>query len=119
MPGSSQAVKRVGVQAHEVLALRSVEPGQTGLGRNVAEVPRKGDSVVAYGEIETRDFTTKEGEKRSVDQVRIETIGKDLRWHTGAGDLAAAPSTTTSDGWGGQPAADPWGATAGQQDATE
>lgn len=80
--------------------------GQQVLAENVAEVLRKGDSVIVYGEVETREYTTKEGEKRSVDQVRVDTIGKDLRWHNGNSAKAPEPASN-SQGWGQQPTADP------------
>lgn len=77
--------------------------GRQELADNIAGVLRKGDSVIAYGEIETREWS-KDGEKRTADQLRIETIGKDLRWHTGASE----PHRPTTDAWGnadhGEPA---------------
>lgn len=77
--------------------------GRQALADNASEVLRKGDSVLVYGELETREYT-KDGEKRSADQVRVESIGKDLRWHTGASE----PHRPTTDAWGnadhGEPA---------------
>lgn len=55
--------------------------GKLTLAENVAEGLKKGDNVIAYGEIETRNFETKEGEKRTVVELRIEAIGKNLRFH--------------------------------------
>ena len=67
------------------------------LGENVVDALKKGDSVIVRGEIESREYTTKEGDNRSVIEVRVETIGKDLRWHQpAAGNLAASEG-----GWGG------------------
>jgi single-strand DNA-binding protein len=65
------------------------------LGENVAEGLKKGDSVIVYGELETQEYE-KDGEKRSADVVKVETIGKDLRWHS-------APAATSA------PAAEEWG----------
>lgn len=55
--------------------------GKLILAENVAEGLKKGDNVIAYGEIETRNFETKEGEKRTVVELRIESIGKNLKFH--------------------------------------
>lgn len=55
--------------------------GKLTLAENVAEGLKKGDAVVVYGEIETRSYETKEGEKRTVDEIRVEHIGKDLVFH--------------------------------------
>lgn len=88
--------------------------GKALLAENVANVLKKGDTVVVYGELETREYVTKENEKRSADELRVEGIGKDLRWHQAyANDVPAANNSGSSQGWGGnQPAAqsDPWGA---------
>lgn len=65
------------------------------LAENVCDALKKGDSVIVRGEIETREYETKEGEKRSVTEIRIETIGKDLRWH----QPAANNATAADDGW--------------------
>jgi single-strand DNA-binding protein len=66
------------------------------LGENVVDALKKGDSVIVRGEIESREYTTKEGENRSVMEVRIETIGKDLRWH----QPAAGNPSAADDAWG-------------------
>lgn len=87
------------------------------LGENVVDALKKGDSVIVRGEIESREYTTKEGENRSVIEVRIETIGKDLRWHQPAAGNPPAQhdggfrAQGGNGGFGGnQPAAqeDPW-----------
>lgn len=78
------------------------------LGENVADALKKGDSVIVRGEIETREWEDKEGGKRSVIELRVDTIGKDLRWHQpaagGAQGYAAqpagfGPSTAQQDPW--------------------
>lgn len=87
--------------------------GKALLADNVANVLKKGDTVVVYGELETREYTTKEGEKRTADELRVEGIGKDLRWHQAySNDVPASSGANTGGNWGGnQPAAqeDPWG----------
>lgn len=55
--------------------------GKLALAENVAEGLKKGDAVIVYAEVETRPYTTKEGEKRTVDELRVESIGKDLMFH--------------------------------------
>lgn len=55
--------------------------GKLTLAENIAEGLKKGDAVLVYGEVETRSYETKEGEKRTVDEIRIESIGKDLTFH--------------------------------------
>lgn len=97
------------------------------LAENVCDALKKGDSVIVRGEVESREYTTKEGESRSVIEVRVETIGKDLRWHqpsanqvassqggghatqtTPQDDPWAAPATTgNGGGWGNGPGAEP------------
>ena len=59
--------------------------GKLALAENVAEGLKKGDAVIVYAEVETRSYTTKEGEKRTVDELRIESIGKDLMFHKPSG----------------------------------
>ena len=75
---------------------------------NIYNTLKKGDTVVLYGELETREYTTKEGEQRKADQIRIEGIGKDLRWHQAyANDVPAAQPAAA---WGGNaPAQSPQG----------
>ena len=53
------------------------------MAENIAETLHKGSPVVAFAELESRSFETKEGEKRTVTEARIEAIGPDLRWVTG------------------------------------
>jgi single-strand DNA-binding protein len=90
--------------------------GKALLADNIYNTVKKGDTVILYGELETREYTTKEGEQRKVDQIRIEGIGKDLRWHQAyANDVPNQPQqqppAAQQQTWGGnQPAqADPWG----------
>ena len=83
------------------------------LGENVVDALKKGDSVIVRGELETREWEDKEGGKRSVVEVRVETIGKDLRWHQpaasggGFGNQQSqpsgfGPSTAQQDPWANQ-----------------
>lgn len=80
--------------------------GKALLAENVANSLKKGDTVIVYGELETREYETAGGEKRKADQIRIEGIGKDLRWHQAYANDVPASATTNQGGWGGntQPA---------------
>lgn len=82
------------------------------LAENVCDALKKGDSVIVRGEIESREYTTKEGENRSVIEVRVETIGKDLRWHQPAANQVASQQSTGGFGGGSSAQAsaqeDPW-----------
>ena len=68
---------------------------------NVANMLKKGDSVIVYGELTTREYD-KDGEKRYADEIRVESIGKDLTFHGQA--YAANQSSGSSQGgndWNG------------------
>ncbi|MBT2537248.1 single-stranded DNA-binding protein [Arthrobacter sp. ISL-69] len=85
------------------------------LAENVCDALKKGDSVIVRGEIESREYTTKEGAKRTVMELRVETIGKDLRRHQPAANNVQGQNASQGGGWGGNPPAaqeDPWGAPA-------
>ena len=74
---------------------------------NVAESLHKGVAVVGTGTIASRDFETKEGEKRTVIEVTLDAIGPDLRWQT----ATVAKAERKGGGFGQQaPASDPWAA---------
>lgn len=87
------------------------------LGENVVDALKKGDSVIVRGELETREWEDKEGGKRSVVEVRVDTIGKDLRWHQPAANRQDTSGFAPAKGvWGGNQAStgnnvpqdDPW-----------
>lgn len=40
----------------------------------------KGDAVILYGELESREWEDKEGNKRTSLELRVEAIGPNLRW---------------------------------------
>ena len=95
--------------------------GKLTLAENIAEGLKKGDAVLVYGELETRKYQTKEGENRSVDEIRIESIGKDLTFHKpqqsqggGFQQPAQQPAPQQQGGNWNAPAADPW-SSGGQQ----
>jgi single-strand DNA-binding protein len=50
------------------------------LGENAAASLNKGMRVIVTGRLEQRSYETKEGEKRSITEVRAEELGPSLRW---------------------------------------
>ena len=97
--------------------------GKQTLADNVVEALHKGTSVIVYGELETRAWEDRDGKKRSTDQLRVISVGKDLTWHQGnsippsAGGYAQPVSTPTSEQWGSPAAAGSgWGAAAPDPD---
>jgi single-strand DNA-binding protein len=74
---------------------------------NVAESLTKGMPVIAFGEIKTKKYQTKEGENRSSQEVELSSIGPDLRWGSakfakvarGGGQQGAGGG---GGNWGGQ-----------------
>lgn len=79
---------------------------------NIANMLKKGDNIIVYGELTTREYETREGEKRTADEIRVETIGKDLTFHGQAYQSNdAPPANQQSQGWGSNQLAaqdDPW-----------
>lgn len=94
------------------------DQGKMQLAQNVADTLKDKDNVVVYGEIVTREFE-QDGKKRSVDELRIESIGKDLKWHAsgpqqqagggGFNSQQSAPQQSPQQGFNA-PTADPWSA---------
>ncbi|GAA3399373.1 single-stranded DNA-binding protein [Pseudarthrobacter polychromogenes] len=83
------------------------------LAENVAETLQKGQAVIAYGEVTSRSYETKEGQQRTVQEIEVSSLGPDLRW---AGPRKQSSSQASSGGgsWGGGQAADTssaWGGT--------
>jgi single-strand DNA-binding protein len=90
---------------------------------NVAESLQKGMRVVVQGRLKSRQYETREGEKRTVFEIDVDEVGPSLKYAT-----AKVTRTQRSGGGGGygaqqgggQPANDPWatpapqGAPAGQ-----
>ncbi|MDP2775525.1 MAG: single-stranded DNA-binding protein [Nocardioides sp.] len=106
---------------------------------NVAESLQKGMRVVVQGRLKSRQYETREGEKRTVFEIDVEEVGPSLKYATakvtratrsggggggygggqpsggqssGGGDPWATPAPAApSGGQGGAPAGqDPWGA---------
>ena len=89
------------------------------LAENIAESLTKGAAVIAQGEVKTRPWEDKEGNKRSSLEVEVSSVGPDLRWATAkpvkaqrGGGMAVTP---TQGGFAPQqPAQDPWATGGGQ-----
>jgi single-strand DNA-binding protein len=77
------------------------DQGKLTRAQNVANMLKKGDNVIVYGELTTRAYETKEGEKRTADEIRVETIGKDLTFHGQAYAANEQPAAQQDQGWGG------------------
>lgn len=70
---------------------------------NVAESLSRGARVLVQGRLVQRSFETKEGEKRTVTELRVDEVGPSLRYAT------AKVNKVRRDGGGSAPAGDPWG----------
>lgn len=86
---------------------------------NVAESLRKGMRVVVQGRLVSRSYETREGEKRTVNELQVDEIGPSLTWATatvtrnergGASRQASQTARTgNADTWGAPAAgSDPW-----------
>jgi len=68
---------------------------------NVANLLKKGDSVIVYGELTTREYE-KDGEKKVAEEIRVESIGKDLTFHAQAyAGNGGNQQPTAARSWGG------------------
>ncbi|MGP5048760.1 single-stranded DNA-binding protein [Glutamicibacter ardleyensis] len=88
--------------------------GKLTLAENIAEGLKKGDAVIVYAEIETRSYTTKEGENRTVDELRVESIGKDLVFSKPSPQAGTRSQPPQQNQQSRPPANDPW-STGGNQ----
>jgi single-strand DNA-binding protein len=81
--------------------------GKLTLAENIVNQLHKGDSVVLLGVVEAREYETKEGEKRTVTEVRVSHIGRDTLYH---GQPHHQPAPQQDDPWGqpGQSASAPF-----------
>ena len=66
-------------------------------GENAAASLGKGSRVIVTGRLEQREYTTREGEKRTAIEVVADEIGPSLRWAT-----AQVERTTRTNEGGGQ-----------------
>lgn len=88
------------------------------LAEAVAELA-KGAPVIVVGKLKQRSFETREGQKRTVTEIDVETVGIDMavqaRRGKHAGTQAPRAAANGGDPWGAQAAApaaqrDPWAA---------
>jgi single-strand DNA-binding protein len=85
---------------------------------NVAESLQKGMRVVVQGRLKSRQYETREGEKRTVFEIEVEEVGPSLKYATAKVTRAARSSggggySNQGGGQsGGAPAADPWASSA-------
>jgi single-strand DNA-binding protein len=103
---------------------------------NVAESLQKGMRVVVQGRLRSRQYETREGEKRTVFEIEVDEVGPSLKYATakvtraarsgggGYGSQGGGGNQGQPDPWasaapaggpaggaqGGAPAGDPWGA---------
>jgi len=86
---------------------------------NVAESLQKGMRVVVQGRLKSRQYETREGEKRTVFEIEVEEVGPSLKYATAKVTRAARSSGpggySQGGGQGGAPAADPWASSPGGQ----
>jgi single-strand DNA-binding protein len=90
------------------------------MAENVVESLIKGTRVVAYGRLEQRSYEDREGNQRTVVEMRVEEVGPSLRWATAQPRRAREGQRTrdTVQRQQGTPAGDPW-SNAGQAFADE
>jgi single-strand DNA-binding protein len=103
------------------------------MAENVAESLLKGSPVIAMGVIKSREWQTKEGEKRTSMEVTLDAIGPDLRWAVArpvkaqrgsatGGWAANSPVKASQDGLGATNSpsghSDPWATPSAPQNAT-
>lgn len=84
------------------------------MAEHIAESLTKGTAVVAFGVVKSREWQTKEGEKRTSLELDLEAIGPDLRWAT----ARAVKAERKAGGFGQgqqQPQSDPWATQPAQQ----
>ena len=96
---------------------------------NVAESLQRGMRVVVQGRLKSRQYETREGEKRTVFEIEVEEVGPSLKYATakvtranrsgggGGGGFGggAAGGAAGGSASGGAPADDPWATPAPQQ----
>jgi single-strand DNA-binding protein len=85
---------------------------------NVAESLTKGMRVVVQGRLKSRQYETREGEKRTVFEIDVDEVGPSLRYATakvtragrsgGGGGYGSQGGQPGGQQGGGAPANDPW-----------
>ena len=81
--------------------------GKLTMAENIAGLLKKGDAVIVQGVIEAREYE-KDGNKRTVLEVRVQHIGKDCLFHGEPYNEPFKPAQQPAQqGWG-QQQDDPW-----------
>lgn len=89
---------------------------------NVAETLTKGNRVIVQGNLKARTYTTKEGEKRTVNELEVTEVGPSLRYASGkltrnpranqatssSTEASGATQTSAQASAPAQPTSDPW-----------
>ncbi|MFT4289394.1 single-stranded DNA-binding protein [Nocardioides sp.] len=80
---------------------------------NVAESLTRGTRVIVQGRLVSRSYETREGERRTVNELQVDEIGPSLTWATAKVTRANRSSGGSGGGFGGgapaaAPANDPW-----------
>lgn len=83
------------------------------MAENIAESISKGTRVIATGKISSREYETREGEKRTVVELEVDEIGPSLKYVTAkvnkadrkSGGARTTTTTTQDDPWGATPPA--------------
>ncbi len=91
---------------------------------NVAESLRKGDRVIAQGNLVQRSFTDREGNQRTSIELDVQEIGPSLKYATAVPnkvDRRQGGGRAPQPGYGqqGQSQGDPWGASPGGAPAND
>jgi len=71
------------------------------LGENAAATLTKGARVIVNGRIETREYETREGEKRTSVDIVADDIGPSLRWARATVERISRSTDGSSGGYGG------------------
>ena len=96
---------------------------------NVAESLQRGMRVVVQGRLKSRQYETREGEKRTVFEIDVEEVGPSLKYATakvtrttrsgGGGGFSGGGAAQGGGQGGGQGGDDPWSTPAPQQSAPQ
>lgn len=71
------------------------------LGENAAASLSKGMRIIVTGRLEQRSYETKDGEKRSVTEIRADELGPSLRWAQAQVERISRDDATSGGGGGG------------------
>lgn len=67
------------------------------LARNIAAGAKKGDRLVVWGEPKTREYTDKDGNRRTVDYLAVDAAGDSYRFRKAEPAPAETPAAATAD----------------------